>query len=357
MALQSSGQISLNDIHVELGESSGTEVSLNDSDVLGLISFSSGSEIELADFYGASSGPTDMTSQGTINNLNYRQQATASDFISSGGKLRIPSNFYCYSNNINTPALIIDIPCEVTVDGVIMGRGGRGGCSGRYGAISAPQSGGDAVRINSGVSGVTIIINSGAYVFGGGGGGGAGAGSSGMNGSAGCAGGGGGAGGGEGGWGLSNNISGFSPHQPAVAGGAIGLKGSDHFSAWGGNGGSGGGSGGGSNGVDNGGWSSNVNAGPSGGGGGRMAANTGFTAYGGSGTNSTGGRGYFSSTGQNAQGTHLSGAGGGGFGQNGGNQTYHSYSGIQTGGSGGKAINDNGQTYTLTNNGYVLGGT
>ena len=37
MALQNSGAISLDDIHVELGESSGTQVSINDSDVRGLI--------------------------------------------------------------------------------------------------------------------------------------------------------------------------------------------------------------------------------------------------------------------------------------------------------------------------------
>ena len=53
MALQSSGAISLNDVHIELGASSGTTVSLNDTDVRALVSISSG-EIALDDFYGAS---------------------------------------------------------------------------------------------------------------------------------------------------------------------------------------------------------------------------------------------------------------------------------------------------------------
>ena len=197
MALQSSGQISLNDIHVELGETSGTQVSFNDADVRGLISASSESEIEMADFYGASSAPTDMTSQGTLNGFNYRLQATASDFISSGGKLRIPSTFYCYSDDITVAALTIDIPCEIIVDGIIMGRGGSGTGSGRYGQIRNAQAGSDAIKINSGVSGVTITVNSGAYVYGGGGGGGGGGGYSGMNGSACSAGGGSRADGGE----------------------------------------------------------------------------------------------------------------------------------------------------------------
>lgn len=55
MALQSSGQISLNDIHVEAGGTSGTQAALNDSDIRSLISASSASEMEFADFYGASS--------------------------------------------------------------------------------------------------------------------------------------------------------------------------------------------------------------------------------------------------------------------------------------------------------------
>ena len=55
MALQSSGQISLDDIHVEAGGTSGTEAQINDSDIRGLIGASSASEMEFADFYGASS--------------------------------------------------------------------------------------------------------------------------------------------------------------------------------------------------------------------------------------------------------------------------------------------------------------
>ena len=47
--------ISLNDIHLELGATSGTTVSLNDTDVRGLVNIASGT-IDLADFYGASAG-------------------------------------------------------------------------------------------------------------------------------------------------------------------------------------------------------------------------------------------------------------------------------------------------------------
>ena len=62
MALQTSGNmISLNDIHIEAGGTTGTPVSINDSDLRGLtaasgytINGTSGTAIEFGDFYGAS---------------------------------------------------------------------------------------------------------------------------------------------------------------------------------------------------------------------------------------------------------------------------------------------------------------
>ena len=51
MALQTSGMISLNDIHVEAGGSSGTACTINDSDIRGLINKSSGAAMDFADWY------------------------------------------------------------------------------------------------------------------------------------------------------------------------------------------------------------------------------------------------------------------------------------------------------------------
>ena len=55
MPLQSSGQISLDDLHVEAGGTSGTQCSMNDSDIRGLIGLSSASQAAMNAFYGASS--------------------------------------------------------------------------------------------------------------------------------------------------------------------------------------------------------------------------------------------------------------------------------------------------------------
>ena len=66
MALQTSGAISLNDIHIEAGGSSGTQASINDADIRNLISKASGAQMAFSEWYGASAGPTlQYTSTGT----------------------------------------------------------------------------------------------------------------------------------------------------------------------------------------------------------------------------------------------------------------------------------------------------
>ena len=55
MALQSSGAISLNDIHVEAGGTTSTEASLNDVDIRGLINKLGQNPNSFSEYYGASS--------------------------------------------------------------------------------------------------------------------------------------------------------------------------------------------------------------------------------------------------------------------------------------------------------------
>ena len=60
MALQTSGAISLNDIHVEAGGGSGTSATINDTDIRGLIGKGSGAQSSFNEYYGASSGVTEQ---------------------------------------------------------------------------------------------------------------------------------------------------------------------------------------------------------------------------------------------------------------------------------------------------------
>ena len=56
MALQASGQISLDDLHVEAGGTTGTECSLNDADIRDIISKGDGAQNGLSEYYGQSGG-------------------------------------------------------------------------------------------------------------------------------------------------------------------------------------------------------------------------------------------------------------------------------------------------------------
>ena len=52
--IPTSGAISLNQMHTEVGSTSGTQVSLNDADIRGLISKASGATMSFNEWYGAS---------------------------------------------------------------------------------------------------------------------------------------------------------------------------------------------------------------------------------------------------------------------------------------------------------------
>lgn len=276
---------------------------------------------------------SDGTAKGMTSGSNVTTNTQGPLTIDSSGvfgaSVTIASGVYLWSDSTSSPALKINVPCTVTNSGYIIGKGGVGG----YRADNAGD-GGPALEIASGVTGVTIVNNSGAYIAGGGGGG---AGSPNHSGHE-CGNGGGGAGGGRGGGYLSSRNGG--------AGGAIGSSGANGQTRVssrdrGRGGGAGGGAGHG------------LNDGSGGGGGGRILPGTGGAGA----TNGTYGTGGSGGSGGNAGGNALSnaaGGGGGGWGAAGG---YADNSNNWGGGSGGAAIKDNGVTYTLTNNGTVYGTT
>jgi len=85
MALQTSGAISLNDIHQEAGGTSGTTASVDDTDIRSLneaagktINNTAGTQVSFSDFYGAS-GIVVEISDGTFSDLAF--DSTASVFI------------------------------------------------------------------------------------------------------------------------------------------------------------------------------------------------------------------------------------------------------------------------------------
>ena len=105
MALQSSGAISLNQIHVEAGGASGTTANLNDSDIRGLIGKGSGATMSFNEWYGASSytASTINTSFITTPSGNGYTRYRVDDGVTSyTGQTSDPE--YVQTINLNTSA-------------------------------------------------------------------------------------------------------------------------------------------------------------------------------------------------------------------------------------------------------------
>lgn len=94
MALQTSGAISLNQIHVEVGGTSGAQASLGDSDIRVIAGESSGA-IDFADCYGATSV---VVTQGT----HSVSQATYYGFSNASGNFGSRSPTNVNGNNLNS---------------------------------------------------------------------------------------------------------------------------------------------------------------------------------------------------------------------------------------------------------------
>ena len=306
MTLPSSGTISLNQIHVEAGGSSGSTASINDSDIRVLIGKSSEASMSFNEWYGASREIT-LTSETLINSQSNRQEVTTSSFISTNGTLIIPEDFWVWSDSTSTAGLIVDTQnATIKNYGKIIGKGGS----------NNGTDGGDAISITA--SGVTIINYSGAYIAGGGGGGGQG-----RNGQ-----GGGGAGGGVGG-------------TPGVLN-AAGSNGTGEQAGFGG------GAGGGGAGLT-------FSGAGEGGAGGRILPGSGGAGNGGGGAGGSAGN-----AGSNGSGGQAGGkaGGGGGWGASGGEGYFDGNPGspaTRPGGAGGKGIEANSNSFTLTNNGTIYG--
>ena len=89
MPLQSSGAISLNDIHVEAGGTSGTQASINDADIRAMINKASAVQMSFSEWYGASANWSATLTVAAITTSGPKGQTfTRYGYISgSGGSL------------------------------------------------------------------------------------------------------------------------------------------------------------------------------------------------------------------------------------------------------------------------------
>ena len=84
MALPASGNsLSLNQMHIEVGGTSGTLCSLNDSDIRGLISKSAGASMSFNEWYNAASSVADFATTMTVGHTNHTTTVGYSTFGSA----------------------------------------------------------------------------------------------------------------------------------------------------------------------------------------------------------------------------------------------------------------------------------
>ena len=304
MALQTSGQISLNDVNVELGNSGTAQIDMGGSAVRGLFGVASG-QIAMSNGYGKANAFTFTISSNT-------QEANLSTLATSAGwngsdavDVTVNSGVYLWANSTSNPGLLANVSnCTIRNSGYIIGKGGNG---------SNYNGGGAGPALNITGSSVTLINNSSGVIAGGGGGGGGGKDLYDND----RAHGGGGSGGGNG--------SGFR----AGAGGSIGNLGANgNFAGQG---------------------ATNAVGGGGGGGGGGIANSSDGGAYGAA---AGGGRQPFNNTaGASATGVGTRGGAGGNWGAAG--NTATGGSDLRSGGAAGAAITG---SYTLSaNNGSIYG--
>lgn len=187
MALQGSGAISLDDMHVEAGGTTGTQCSLNDSDIRAMISKADGAQASFSEYYNAASEvDIAITLSSNTNNYNiYSNRGASYSAGKSNITLTINSGVTVGSTSTGTPALDTGTgwssgdTITIVNNGAVRGRGGNGG----IGASCGVNSSGSYVSSSSATAGgtggtafkaqfATTITNNGTFAGGGGGGGG-----------------------------------------------------------------------------------------------------------------------------------------------------------------------------------------
>ena len=182
MALPNSGALSLNQIHVEAGGSSGTQASINDSDIRGLIGKSSGAQMSFNEWYGATNTVTvSQTISSSTNNYNIASSRPGT--YSAGNTqftLTVNPGVTVGSNSTSGTSLTMGSPWSsgdaVTINnyGTIKGAGGNGGTGAHSDTGSAGNNATAGGTVNGAALTLTYPVTVGNYgsIYGGVGGGG-----------------------------------------------------------------------------------------------------------------------------------------------------------------------------------------
>jgi len=184
MALPTSGPISLNEIHIEAGGTSGTTASINDADIRALIGKASGATMSFSEWYGASAAVTiNLTIGANTNNYNI-QNSRGGTYVAGVTTVNLTINSGVTVGSTSTGTYALETGSSwasgdvinIINNGTVKGRGGNGGNGGSVvynssvAAGAAGGVGGNAFRAQF----ATTFTNNGSVYGGGGGGGGGG---------------------------------------------------------------------------------------------------------------------------------------------------------------------------------------
>jgi len=127
MALPLSGQIDLNAIHVEAGGSSGTQCSINDADIRGLIGKASGVQMAFSEWYGASANWSATLTIGTQSGYGYTLYGYTNSIpsISNMGSLSDTTDdnlggatiYGLYSSTVNSYSVLLRVGGNIANSG------------------------------------------------------------------------------------------------------------------------------------------------------------------------------------------------------------------------------------------------
>jgi len=107
MALQTSGAITLDQIHIEVGGSSGSSVTINDADIRGLIGKSDGATMAFNEWYGAASVAywAHAYAKGGLENTNHSfPNSYGSNRYAMGSMWYDSTNNYLYATSCGSPS-------------------------------------------------------------------------------------------------------------------------------------------------------------------------------------------------------------------------------------------------------------
>ena len=165
MGLQTSGPISLNDIHIEAGGTSGTQCGMNDADIRALIGKNAGTQNSFNEYYGASAEEVRTLSSGATNqNVS---TLFGSDFTDSVAK-RLIINSGVEIGATSTANYALQVPSGMGGTLIIQNAGTISGAGGQ------PHTNGQAGETALYIASNNVTVTNTGTIRGGGGGGGAG---------------------------------------------------------------------------------------------------------------------------------------------------------------------------------------